>query len=167
MTGMLGLPDQLCDNPLDLVEQIVAANEWPFDRYSEDEMNVGVEGAWTRYHLWFAWRPEREMLHFSCAFDVKVPDNRREAIYPLLSMINERMPIGHFNLWSDDGMVMFRESLLLRGGSGVSVEQVHDLIERALEDCERYFPPFQFVIWGGKTPAEALEAAILDTEGEA
>ena len=154
-------------NPLDVVEQIVLANDWLFDRLSDDEIAAEVSGSGCVYHMWFAWRPEREMLHFSCAFDVKVPDNRRDAVYPLLSMINERMPMGHFNLWSDDGMVMFRQSILLRGGFGVSAELVHDLIERALEDCERYFPPFQFVIWGGKTPAEAIEAAILETEGEA
>ena len=41
-------------NPLDIIEQIVTANEWPFDRHADDELNVGVEGSWTRYHLWFA-----------------------------------------------------------------------------------------------------------------
>ncbi len=70
MTALFDVGQSPDANPLDLIEQIVAANEWPFDRYSEDEMNVGVEGAWTRYHLWFAWRKDYEALQFSCAYDL-------------------------------------------------------------------------------------------------
>ena len=29
-------------NPLDIIEQIVTANEWQFDRHADDELNVGV-----------------------------------------------------------------------------------------------------------------------------
>ena len=48
-----------------------------------------------------------------------------------------------------------------------SVEQMEDLVEIALMECERYYPAFQFVIRGGKTASEAVTAAILDTMGEA
>jgi hypothetical protein len=33
-------------NPLDIVEEIVSANEWSFDRTSEDEMIVDFPGQW-------------------------------------------------------------------------------------------------------------------------
>ncbi len=82
-------------------------------------------------------------------------------------MINQRLPIGHFDLWPDDGMVMFRQALPLRGGPGVSLEQLQDLIEVALDECGRYYPAFQFVIWGGTTASEAMAAALFDTVGEA
>jgi hypothetical protein len=55
----------------------------------------------------------------------------------------------------------------LRGVSGVSAEQVEDLVELALVECERFYPAFQLVIWGGKTAEEAMTAAILDPVGEA
>jgi hypothetical protein len=41
------------------------------------------------------------------------------------------------------------------------------MVDIALTECERFFPAFQFVLWGGKPPAEALEAAMLDCVGEA
>ena len=41
------------------------------------------------------------------------------------------------------------------------------LIEIALNECERFYPAFQFVIWGGKSPADAMAAAMLETMGEA
>jgi hypothetical protein len=49
----------------------------------------------------------------------------------------------------------------------VTVEQLEDLMEAALCECERYYPAFQFVIWGGKKPEEAMQAAMLETVGEA
>ena len=44
---------------------------------------------------------------------------------------------------------------------------MEDLVEVCLTECERFFPAFQFVIWGGKTPAEAMQAALIDVVGEA
>ena len=40
-------------------------------------------------------------------------------------------------------------------------------MEIAFTESERYYPAFQFVIWGGKDPEEAMAAAILETAGEA
>ena len=37
----------------------------------------------------------------------------------------------------------------------------------ALWESERFYPAFQFVIWGGKTATEALNAALIDVAGEA
>ena len=47
------------------------------------------------------------------------------------------------------------------------IEQMEDLLDVSVAECERFYPAFQFVVWGGKTPAEAVESAILDTVGEA
>jgi hypothetical protein len=54
-----------------------------------------------------------------------------------------------------------------RGSLGASDEQVEDLVDAALTECERFYPAFQFVVWGGKAPAEALTAAMIDPVGEA
>jgi hypothetical protein len=64
-------------------------------------------------------------------------------------------------------MPLFRHSLLLRGTSGLAVEQMEDLVDIAVAECERFYPSFQYVVWAGKTPQEALAAAILETVGEA
>ena len=89
------------------------------------------------------------------------------SVAELLALINEKMLIGHFDLWSGDSLPVFRQSILLRGMPGASVEQLEDLVHIAHTECERYYPAFQFVIWGGKTPAEAITAAMLETMGEA
>ena len=85
----------------------------------------------------------------------------------LISLINEQLWVGHFDLWVQDGMVMFRHALVLAGGAGAVEQQCEALLSTALEACERYFPAFQFVVWAGKPAREALDAAMFETSGEA
>ena len=154
-------------NPLDVVEQIVAANEWAFDRRSESEMAAEAPGKWCNYGLYFGWSHEISAMHFSCSFDIKVPAGRRERLFELLALANEKLWIGHFGLDSDDGVPVFRHAVLLRGAPGASAESLEDMVDIALTECERFFPAFQFEMRGGKSPAEALQAAMLDCVGEA
>ena len=68
---------------------------------------------------------------------------------------------------SGGGMWVFRQAMRLRGGHGATPEQMVGLVQASLAECERYYPAFQFVLWGGKSPEEAIAASILDTQGEA
>lgn len=154
-------------NPIDLVEKIAGAHGWTFDRGGEDEISIEVNGQWSDYRLFFSWLNDLCAIHFACAFDLNVPDHRRTAVNELLVRINERMAVGHFDLWADRGLPVFRQSTLLRGVSGISVEQIEDLIDIALAECERFYPAFQYVVWGGKAPSDAVDAALIETIGEA
>ena len=42
-----------------------------------------------------------------------------------------------------------------------------NLVEVAITESERFYPAFQYVVWAGKSPADALTASILETVGEA
>lgn len=154
-------------NPLDVVEEVVAANEWPFDRQGDEELSVSVAGSWCDYHLGFSFSPRQGGLQLACAYDIRVPPRRRIDVHTLLAHMNERIWLGHFDLWSEEAVPMFRHAVLTRGGDIPSQMQMEELIEIAITECERFYPAFQFVIWGGKTPAEAIAASMLETVGEA
>ncbi|EWY41136.1 hypothetical protein N825_31235 [Skermanella stibiiresistens SB22] len=154
-------------NPLEIVEEIVVANEWPFDRSHEDELVVEIAARWCDYRLYFVWQPEVSAMQFSCQFDMKAPKARRHDLNELLAQVNGKMWLGHFDICPDEHTPMFRHTSLLRGAPRASVEQMEDLVEIALMECERFYPAFQFVISGGKTASEAVTASILDTVGEA
>ena len=150
MSAYLGFDERdRSGNPLDVLEQIVAANEWAFERRSDSEMAAEAPGKWCDYALYFSWSTEISAMHFSCAFDLKVPANRREKLYELLALANEKLWIGHFGIDSDDGVPVFRHAVLLRGAPGASAESLEDMMDIALTECERFFPAFQFVLWGG------------------
>ncbi len=154
-------------NPLDVVEEIVTANDWPFDRSSDDEMVVEIAGRWCDYRLFFVWQGEVSAMQFSCQLDLKVPAGRRPDVHELLAEVNTRLWLGHFDLSPEETNPTFRQTTLLRGARAASQEQMEDLVEIALAECERYYPAFQFAISGGKNAQEAISAAILDTMGEA
>ena len=61
------------NNPLAVVEDIAADNNWPFERSGEDEVTIVSKGNWTDYQLSFTWMSEIEALHLACAFDMKIP----------------------------------------------------------------------------------------------
>ena len=159
--------DEPFANPVDLVEQIVTANDWAFDRRNDEELAAEIPGKWCNYSLYFAWREDMGAMHFTCAFDMKVPAAKRTPIYELLAIINEKLWLGHIGLWDEEGVPMFRHTSLLRGGAGLSPEQVEDMVDLAVSECERFYPAFQFVIWGGKSAADAVASSLLETVGEA
>ncbi len=154
-------------NPLDVLEEIVSANDWTFDRTSTEEMLVEVAGRWCNYRMFFFWQEEISAMQFSCQYDMRVPAAKQSPVVELLAMINERLWLGHFDVDSEENTPMFRQTMLLRGAQGASVEQLEDLVDIALTECERFYPAFQFVIWGGKSAPDAVSAAILDTVAEA
>jgi hypothetical protein len=154
-------------NPIDLVEEIVQANEWTHDRASDEEMVVEIAGRWCDYRLLFVWQREISALHFTCGFEMKVPKARRAAVFELLAVVNERMWLGHFDVIADARSPCFRHGVLLRGASGACVEQIEDLVDIAVSECERFYPAFQLVVWGGKPAEEAIAAAMIDPVGEA
>jgi len=154
-------------NPVDLVERLAAIKNWAFERSGDGEITLSIKGLWTDYHISFQWMTELEALHLACAFEFKVPENRRVEVLKLLSIINEQLWVGHFDLWSEEGMVMYRHALLLAGGAVASGRQCEAQLDQALEAAERYYPAFQFVVWAGKTAREAIDAAMFETVGEA
>jgi len=154
-------------NPLDVVERMASGHDWSFERDGDDEITIVSTGRWTDYQISFTWMDQIEALHIACAFDMKVPDRRQAEMQQLLSLINEQMWVGHFDLWAKDGLIMFRHALLLAGGVAAAGTQCEALLGAALEACERYFPAFQYVLWAGKSAREALDAAMFETAGEA
>ncbi|PWR25999.1 YbjN domain-containing protein [Zavarzinia aquatilis] len=165
MGMLLSEHEQSGVDPIDVIEQIVAANEWPFDRAGDGELSVAVNGSWCDYHFGFSWREPERALQLTLAFDMRVPPARRAEIYHLMGLINEQLWLGHFDLWSDDGTLLYRHASLM--GDDVSVSVCEELIDIAISTCERFYPAFQFVLWGGKSAQEALAASMIETMGEA
>ena len=166
----MSLIEIACDphnNPLDVVERMASGNNWPFERPGEDEIALVVAGRWTNYQVSFTWMSDIEALHLACAFEMKVPEPRLVDVRLLIALINEQLWIGHFDVWTQNSMVMFRHALLLAGGVTASSRQCEAVLGTGLDTCERYFPAFQFVVWAGKSARESMSAALFETSGEA
>ncbi|GAB1582582.1 MULTISPECIES: YbjN domain-containing protein [Phyllobacteriaceae] len=154
-------------HPVDVIEQVAHSNDWSFERTGDDEIAMSVAGLWTDYHVSFSWMEDFEALHLACAFDIKVGEARVNEVLRLLSLINEQLLMGHFDLWQQEGAIMFRQSLLLAGGAEPTSRQVEVLLASALDACECYFQAFQFVVWSGVSARDALDSVLFETVGHA
>ena len=154
-------------NPVDLIEQIAASHDWAFDRSGEDEITISVTGSWCDYNISLSWMGELEALHLACAFDFKVNERPKNEVMRLLALVNEQLWLGHFDLWQSEGIIMYRNALLLTEGMEAGAGQLEAMLGAAVDSCERYYQAFQFVIWAGKSPEDALAAVLFETHGEA
>lgn len=154
------------NSPIDLIEQIASDNDWATERTSADELTLIVAGQWSDYNVSLNWRGDLETLHIACAFDAKIPDNRQNEVYRLVAQINEQLWLGHFDVWIQEGLIMFRQGLMLNGALATT-GQCEALLRAALEACERYYQAFQFVVWAGKESRDALASTMFETEGRA
>lgn len=155
--------------PITTLASWFAAQGWSHEQIGEEEVVAATAGAWGQYELRGIWREDDRVLQFLAFPDITVQPDKLTAIYETLSLINEQMWLGHFELWSGTGAIVFRHAALLEGddGPGIDLEQADALIESGLGELDRFYPVFQFVLWGGKSPSEALAAAMVETHGEA
>ncbi len=153
--------------PLDIVETVVVAEQHEYERTSTGELHFTVKGAWRDHPIWFSWSESVETLHICLSVDVKANAARRSALCELVALINERLWMGHFDIWSDDGAVVYRNALTLPAGLMPTADQISALLNAAVEAGERLYPAYNYMTWAGKGPREAVAAALFETAGEA
>ncbi len=157
---------QLGADPLDVVEHVLAAENLPFDRTEDGDLAFSLGGDWKDYELWFAWRPEADCLQLCLSMDLTVAKEQRASAFELIAQINPRVWLGHFELW-EDGEIIFRHGMALMTGDQPSLAQAAAMIDVAVEAADRFFPAFDFLAKGNKSPAEAIAACMFETMGEA
>lgn len=153
--------------PVDMLAALFEARGWSFEVTGDDELAGEVQGSWAKYQLKAIWRSEDNVLQLLCLPDIRVADDKRTQAYELLALVNEQMWLGHFDIWSNGSVLLYRHGALLGDEGLLSIQQAQALIETAIDECDRFYPAFQFVLWGDKSPRRALEAALVDAAGEA
>lgn len=153
-------------DPLDVVEHVLSAENLEFDRTEEGDLAFSLTGDWKDYELWFAWRPEADCLQLCLSIDLKADKADRARFFELVSIINQRLWMGHFEVW-DDGEIVFRHAMTLMSGEQPSLAQAAGMIDVAVEAADRFFPAFDLLIRGARSPAEAMAACMFETIGQA
>lgn len=152
--------------PLDMLMALFEARGWPCEVNAE-EICGEIQGSWAKYQLRGVWRAEDRVLQILCLPDVRIAVEKQIAAHELVALANEQMWLGHFDIWSNGGVLLYRNGTLLGNDGLLSLHQAQSLVEIAVEECDRFYPAFQFVLWGDKSPREALKAAMVDAAGEA
>ena len=105
-----------------------------------------------------------EQLLFYAVAAIHVPDELRPAVAEFITRANFGLRIGNFELDYHDGEVRYKTSLDFEG-ERLTPALIRNAIYPAVTTMDRYFPGLMKVVYGGRTPYEAIEE--IEAEGEA
>jgi hypothetical protein len=154
-------------HPIDIVETLAEHHAWQFDRVTEDQIAMAVEGQWRTYSLTLAWSPSDETLRLICTFEMEPPEGRMGELYDVINRCNDMVWTGAFTYWTEQKLMVWRYGLVLSGGQIAGEEQIDRLISSAVMAAERFYPAFQLVAWADHTPEASMKVAIAEAYGRA
>ena len=154
-------------HPIDIVEVLAARHHWEFDRVTDDQIAMAVEGQWRTYSLTLAWSEQDETLRLICTFELEPPEGRLPGLLDVINRCNDMVWTGAFTYWEEQKLMVWRYGLVLTGGQNVIAAQIDSLINSAIGAAERFYPAFQLVGWGDRPPVEAMKVAIAEAYGRA
>ncbi len=154
-------------NPIDVVENIFAAQSFELDRRNLNEVVIEVQGKWNNMLLFFAWEANMRCLHLSCLMDIESTIEDRSKIFELLALANEELWVGHFSYWAEQNMPVFKHSIILDETEESFEGKIQQIIEIAVKECKRLYPVFKVVLTKGMDPKRALYPMLMETMGEA
>jgi hypothetical protein len=96
-----------------------------------------------------------EQFLFYVLVPSKVPEEQRLAIAEFITRANYGMRVGNFELDFNDGEVRYKSSLDFEDAA-LTPPLIRNAIYPAVQTMDRYLPGLMSVIYGGKTPAEAI-----------
>ena len=153
-------------NPLDIIEDIIINNGWDFDKDKNKNIHVEVGGEWCDYQLSYGLNDAKNLIFISCVLDIRVSEEKLSEVYGLLAKINEKLSLGHFEVWLDDGWPIYRCSIPVPENTILCRGQLEQISIITLEECEKFYPAFQFLAWDNKTAGDSLKHLMLETQGE-
>lgn len=146
----------------DTVRQFFITNEWYFMQMDSRTVlqmsHTGRSGRWPCY----AQVDEDDTLFFFYSVcPVTVPEAQRTTMAEYLTRANYGLKVGNFEMDYTDGEVRFKTSLDVEN-SELTLPLVTNLVYSNVWTMDRYLPGIFEVIYGQKTPEEA----ILTVEGK-
>lgn len=157
----------LTNNPIDMVESIFSTKSFEYERRNINEVVVEVQGKWANMLLFFAWEASMKCLHMSCLMDVENSMEDRSKMFELLALVNENLWVGHFSYWTEQNMPVFKHSVFLNHEEEYFEHKISQMIDIAINECERIYPVFKVVMTKGMSPQEALYPIMMETVGQA
>jgi hypothetical protein len=116
---------------------------------------VGFNGKNGQLNCFAQIRVDLEQLLIYAVAPVKVPEENRVAIAEYITRANYGLRIGNLEMDFSDGEIRYKSSLDFEGET-LSSQFIKMAIYPAVQTLDRYLPGLMAVIYGGKSPEEAV-----------
>ena len=158
------IKENFIDDPLENVELAASIQNWTFDR-TDNEVSIIANGKHNNYQLSVSLQNDSNGLNVICGFDLRFNKKNKFQILKLVSSINAQLWLGHFDVWDNEGLIVYRNSSILE--KSPNLKTIETLLNDAVSSIDLYFPAFQYILWAGKDSEEALQTVLFETRGEA
>lgn len=146
-------------DPIEMVARFVVQQDWFLKQTHADGVVVDVPGQWGQYQLRVDWQQNSQVLSVHVLLDMLFDDVPMMRLETLLSNLNDHLFLGHFRLSSDKRQVQLYYVLPLRGAGGATPEQIEDVVDILLGQCEQAAPAFAQLVFAPDQPA--LSAGLI------
>jgi hypothetical protein len=136
--------------------QFLTEDDW-YPQQLEDKTiyRVGFSGKSGQLTCFAQIRADLEQFLFYAVAPVKVPEDLRVAAAEFITRANYGLRIGNFEMDFSDGEVRYKSSLDFEGET-LTPQLIKLAIYPAVQTLDRYLPGLMAVVYGDKTPAEAV-----------
>ena len=142
-------------HPIDLVTRFVARHDWLVRQQDRDAIIAEIPGRWSDYQLAVSWQDGEETMQVVCRIDVRAEQAQVGEIALLAALLNQQLYIGHLALDMSTCELELRHTLALRGAGGATPEQVEDVVDIMLGECEQVYPAIYQVVTGALNAGDA------------
>jgi hypothetical protein len=154
-------------DPIELVTRFVTNHDWLLQQRAENAVLAEVPGKWCDYQLAVNWQNNEEAMQVTCRIDIQCERDLLGEMALLVALLNQQVFMGYLALDLANGELELRHTLPLRGAGGATPEQVEDVVDIVLGECEHFFPAIFQVATGALSAGEAIATVMMTTEGEA
>lgn len=135
------------------------ADDWDYQTHQHDNVYIraGFCGKSSRFNLVLDTCGQEHCFFVFVYFLSKTPNDRFSDVCELLTRINYGLSIGNFEFDFRDGEIRYKASTTVEG-SELSPDMIKTMVYASLNTSDEYFHAIMSVIYGGKTPIQAIES---------
>ena len=154
-------------DPIELVARFVVQQDWFLKQTRADGVVVDVPGQWGQHQLRADWHDDSQVLRLNVILDLLFDDVPAAQLETLLSELNDHLFLGHFRLSFDKCQVQLYYALPLRGAGGATTEQIEDVVDILLGQCEQAAPAFAQLVFAPDRPMSSSRLIMAPVAGQA
>ena len=184
-------------DPMDMVETILNEEGLDYEQSKNGDICFSLNGGWKPYDMWFSWQPAGECLQLCCGLGAKdiaqLPRERLLSLYELLSLVNQRVWFGHFEIYQEredlydaacealayraaiakpnedndasirNADIVFRHVIAVTPLERPSILQMAHMINQAAEAVDCFFPAFD--LWLSSSQSNNASVNLPTAQG--
>lgn len=138
------------------IEALFNREGWKIQKRDERSYTFGFRGNNNNYNFFARIGENNNTLCVYAMLPMQAPSNKLFEVAEFLHRANYGMIIGNFEMDFNDGEVRYKVSVDMEDNQP-NPDHINSMIDCALAMADRYFPGLGAVIFGGQTPAHAIE----------